>query len=79
MQGESPDRIESSRDGEVPAAPMGYFITDNVLVRFEVGEGFYDRVVRTTAGLSAPTGDELDSNAAVGVHDWLSIEPRARG
>ena len=45
-----------------------------VLVRFEVGEGFYDRVVRTTAGLSAPTGDELDSNAAVGVHDWLSIE-----
>lgn|GEM_PF-1031020 len=74
MQGESPDRIESRRDGEVPAAPMGYFITDNVLVRFEVGEGFYDRVVRTTAGLSAPTGDELDSNAAVGVHDWLSIE-----
>ena len=69
-----PDGTESSPDGELPAAPMGYFITDNVLVRFEVGEGFYDRVVRTTAGLSAPTGDELDSNAAVGVHDWLSIE-----
>ena len=69
-----PDGTESSGDGELPAAPMGYFITDNVLVRFEVGEGFYDRVVRTTAGLSAPTGDELDSNAAVGVHDWLSIE-----
>ena len=69
-----PDGTESSTDGELPAAPMGYFITDNVLVRFEVGEGFYDRVVRTTAGLSAPTGDELDSNAAVGVHDWLSIE-----
>ena len=69
-----PDGTESSTDGELPAAPMGYFITDNVLVRFEVGEGFYDRVVRTTAGLSAPTGDELGSNADVGVHDWLSIE-----
>jgi hypothetical protein len=73
-EGGSSDRTESSREGGLPAAPMGYFITENVLVRFEVGEGFYDRVIRTTVGVSAPTGGELDSNAAVGVHDWLSME-----
>jgi hypothetical protein len=73
-EGGSSDRTESSHEGGLPAAPMGYFITENVLVRFEVGEGFYDRVIRTTVGVSEPTGDELDSNAAVGLHDWLSIE-----
>ena len=73
-EGGSSDWPESSPDGELPAAPMGYFITDNVLVRFEVGEGFYDRVIRTTVGVSEPKRVGLGSNADVGVHDWLSIE-----
>jgi hypothetical protein len=68
------DRTASSREGGLPAAPMGYFITENALVRFEVGEGFYDRVIRTAVGVSESTSVEPDSNTAVGVHDWLSIE-----
>ena len=73
-EGGASDWTESSRGGELPAAPMGYFITDNLLVRFEVGEGFYDRVIRTTFGFSEPTSIEPDSDAAVGGHDWLRDE-----
>jgi hypothetical protein len=53
---------------------MGYFITDNMLVRFEVGEGFYDRIVRTTSGKVWTGGEKLNSEEAAGLGDWLQLE-----
>lgn len=60
--------FESIHDCELPEASLGVFITDNALVRCEVGEGFYDRIIRTTAG-ATPVSD-----AAAGVQGWLELE-----
>ena len=74
-QEDASNQLGSKHDGRVAREEAaGHFIADNTLVSFEVGEGLYDRIVRTRAREIRPENTPLDADGTARAGDWLGLE-----
>jgi len=73
-QDDNPSIPSTEDSGSSFESTAGYFIAAGALMRFEIGQGLYDRLIATTATHENPADGSIERRADVELGAWMRLE-----